>query len=187
MRQCPGFEVFDKSLICKLNKAIYGLKQAPRAWYEHLTTTLLHFVFVHNKYDLSLLDCKKSIACVYLLVYVDDIIITSTYLSLMQQFISKLNATFSLKQLGDLDYFLGIEVKHVTFGSMLLSQAKYIGDFLYHTNMHERPKVFLPLLKPKLNCLYMAFITLMIQSPIGQSLVLFNMSHYSFKDWVCYE
>ena len=41
MTQPLGFEVTNKSLVCKLNKAIYGLKQAPRQWFIRLKSTLL--------------------------------------------------------------------------------------------------------------------------------------------------
>ncbi|MCI33550.1 retrovirus-related Pol polyprotein from transposon TNT 1-94, partial [Trifolium medium] len=69
------------------------------------------------------------------LVYVDDIIITGSSLPQIQQLISKLNAEFALKQLGALDYFLGIEVFHLANGALLLSQAKYIRDLLSKANM----------------------------------------------------
>lgn len=71
----------------------------------------------------------------YLLVYVDDIIITSISAPLLQFIIIKLNVAFSLKHLGDLDYFLGIEVKRVNFQSMLLTQTKYVKYLLLKTNM----------------------------------------------------
>ena len=45
-KQPPGFEVTDKSLVCKLNKVIYGLKQAPRKWFDRLKSTLLQLGFV---------------------------------------------------------------------------------------------------------------------------------------------
>ncbi|RDX88019.1 putative mitochondrial protein, partial [Mucuna pruriens] len=53
-----------------------------------------------------------------MLIYVDDIIIIGTSPSLMQDIITGLNAVFSLKQLDDLDYFLGIEVNHTSSGSL---------------------------------------------------------------------
>ena len=54
MIQPPSFEVADKSLVCKLNKAIYGLKQAPRQWFDRLKSTLLQFGFIGSKSDSSL-------------------------------------------------------------------------------------------------------------------------------------
>lgn len=69
-----------------------------------------------------------------ILVFIDDIIITRSSLSHIQQLISKLNTEFSLKQLGTLDYFLGIEVSHMSNGSVLLSQSNYIRDLLSTVN-----------------------------------------------------
>jgi len=115
---------------CKLQKSIYGLKQAPRAWYERLTSTLMSFGFVHSKCDPSLLVLNTTADCLYVLIYVDDIILTGSSPSLLQAVISKLHFVFALKQLGDLDYFLGIEVKRYSNGSLLLSQSKYIVIFL---------------------------------------------------------
>jgi histone deacetylase 1/2 len=70
-----------------------------------------------------------------ILVYVDDILITGNSITHIQQLISKLNAEFALKQLGSLDYFLGIEVFHMDNGSLLLSQTKYIRDLLSRVQM----------------------------------------------------
>lgn len=61
-----------------------------------------------------------------MLVYVDDIIVTGSSASLVYKIIQQHNTVFSLKQLGTLDYFLGIEVKSLQGGSLLLSQSKYI-------------------------------------------------------------
>lgn len=72
-----------------------------------------------------------------MLICVDDILDTSNATSLVQQLISKLNSTFALKQLGSLDYFLGIMVRSAPTGSLVLSQSKYIKDLLHKANMHE--------------------------------------------------
>jgi histone deacetylase 1/2 len=114
MVQPPGFEASDSNLVCKLNKALYGLKQAPRQWFDRLTSTLLQFGFKASKCDPSLFTYTKNRQVVYLLVYVDDIIITGSSLSLVQTLVQKLDSVFSLKQLGDLEYFLGIEVKQLS-------------------------------------------------------------------------
>ena len=81
MIQPPSFEVADKSLVCKLNKALYGLKQAPRQWFDRLKSTLLQFGFVGSKSDSSLFIYWQQMHIVYLLVYVDDIILTGSLTS----------------------------------------------------------------------------------------------------------
>jgi histone deacetylase 1/2 len=80
-----------------------------------------------------------------MLVYVDDFIITGSSSPHIKDLISNLNAQFSLKQLGQLDYFLGIEVSHLSNGSLFLSQTKYIRDLLTKTNMHEAKRLPTPM------------------------------------------
>lgn len=70
MVQPPGFEVSDKSLVCRLNKALYGLKQAPRDWFEKLAYTLMQFGFVGSKCDSSLFIKSFGSVILYILVYV---------------------------------------------------------------------------------------------------------------------
>ncbi|MCH82453.1 retrovirus-related Pol polyprotein from transposon TNT 1-94, partial [Trifolium medium] len=135
MVQPPGFEAADKSLVCKLHKALYGLKQAPRAWFERLRSALVKLGFSPSKCDPSLFTLHANHHSTFLLVYVDDIIITGSSKDLIHQLIRKLDSEFSLKDLGKLDYFLGIEVHHSTSGSLLLSQTKYIRDLLNKANM----------------------------------------------------
>jgi hypothetical protein len=144
MVQPFGFDNGDSHTVCKLNKALYGLKQALRQWFERLQAALLHLGFKASKCDPSLF-IFFSHQLVYLLVYVDDIIITGNSSTLLTTLINKLNNTFSLKHLGDHDYFLGIEVKHLANGSLLLSQTKYIRDLLIRTGMLESSAVSTPM------------------------------------------
>lgn len=145
MVQPPGFEASDKSLVCKLNKALYGLKQAPRAWYERLTKALLQFGFCPSRCDPSLFTFSAQGARLFVLVYVDDILITGTSSQLISDLIHKLNAQFALKELGSLDYFLGIEVKRLKNGCLLLNQSKYIRDLLLKANMAESKGISSPM------------------------------------------
>ena len=65
MDQPPGFQHKDKSLVCKLNKALYGLIQAPRAWFERLHSALLSLGFKASKCDPSLFvfTADKQVIC----------------------------------------------------------------------------------------------------------------------------
>ena len=83
--------------------------------------------------------------CLYLLICIDDIIITGSSPVLIRNLITKLHVVFALKQLGNLDYFLGIEVKHLSNGSLLLSQVKYICDLLEKAKMVDAKPIFTPL------------------------------------------
>jgi len=135
MIQLPGFKATDSSLVCKLNKALYGLTQAPRAWFERLMSTLLKLGFCPGKCDPSLFTLHANQHVTFILVYVDDIIITGSSKSLLQQLVQNLHSEFYLKDLGKLDYFLGIELHHSATGTLLLSQTKYIHDLLVKANM----------------------------------------------------
>ena len=121
--------------ICKLNKTIYGLKQAPRAWYDKLKDTLLRWGFQNTKSDLSLFVLWEN-DHIILLIYVDYIIIIRSNNKSLETFITQLNIAFSLKDLGLLHYFLGIEV-HKDAGGMYLKQTKYIRDLLKKFNMEK--------------------------------------------------
>lgn len=80
---------------------------------------------------------SKAASRVYILIYVDDIIITGNDSKLIQTLVSRLNSEFSLKDLGDFDYFLGLEVSHRTDGSLTLTQSKYLRNLLAKTTMDE--------------------------------------------------
>jgi histone deacetylase 1/2 len=79
MRQPPGYE--DKrfpNYVCKLNNALYGLKQAPRVWYHRLSVKLQALGFKPSKGDTSLFFYRKGDLLMFILIYVDDIIVASS-------------------------------------------------------------------------------------------------------------
>jgi len=121
MRQPPGFESAKfPNHVCKLDKAIYGLKQAPRAWYSRLSTKLYDLGFKASKSDASLFIYFKENVTIFMLIYVDDIIVTGSSPEAISALLQDLRADFAMKDLGDLNYFLGIEVKQ-TQGGIVLS------------------------------------------------------------------
>jgi len=135
MEPPPSFSPPDSNLVCKLNKAIYGLKQAPRSWYLKLANTLTTLGFSSTKSDTSLFIKFSKVATVFVLIYVDDIIITGSSSLAIQNLIKILHTNFALKDLGKLHYFLGIETTWTPEGNLHLSQSKYIRDLLRKTNM----------------------------------------------------
>jgi hypothetical protein len=146
MKQPPGFVDSDHpTYLCKLDKSLYDLKQAPRAWFSRLSTTLLQLGFLASKADISLFIFNKGGVHMYILVYVDDIIIVSSSSSATDRLLSQLQADFTVKDLGTLNYFLGIEVHHTSHG-LLLTQQKYIKDLMTRTNMAAAKGVSTPML-----------------------------------------
>ena len=75
-------------MVCRLNKSLYGLKQAPRAWYSQFATFLLTLRFTEAKSDQSLFIYRRGNETVYLLLYVDDIVLTASSQQLLQSVIS---------------------------------------------------------------------------------------------------
>ncbi|KAM6578484.1 hypothetical protein CsatB_030321 [Cannabis sativa] len=135
MAQPPGFvDNEHPHFVCKLHKAIYGLRQAPRAWFEKLKHVLLSFGFLCAKADPSLFYRHTSAHSTFLLVYVDDILVTGSSSSALSSLIQQLHQMFALKDLGLVNYFLGIEVAHTTEG-LHLCQKKYILDLLVKAKM----------------------------------------------------
>jgi hypothetical protein len=96
--------------MCKLHKAIYGLKQAPRAWFNRLFDSLLKFRFIQSLVDSSLFLYHQGTTHLFILIYVDDILVTGTHSFIISSLLDKLQIDFALKDLGELNYFLGIQV-----------------------------------------------------------------------------
>ncbi|XP_019057527.1 PREDICTED: uncharacterized protein LOC109116485 [Tarenaya hassleriana] len=145
MSQPPGFIDRDKpSFVCKLQKAIYGLKQAPRAWYKELCSFFLATGFINALSDTSLFILLHGDTSIYLLVYVDDIIITRNQPTAIRKYIDMLASRFSLKDLGNLSYFIGVEVTKTKTG-ILLTQERYITDLLTRHMMQDVKPVSTPM------------------------------------------
>lgn len=145
MVQPSGFIDRDRpNHVCKLNKALYGLKQAPRAWYTELKNFLLSLGFKNSVADASLFFYIANNTYLFILIYVDDIIVTGNSDTNIRGLINTLSSRFSLKDLDDLSYFLGIEVLRTDYG-FHLSQRKYIGDLLHRENMTNAKPVPTPM------------------------------------------
>ncbi|KAK9057120.1 hypothetical protein SSX86_024487 [Deinandra increscens subsp. villosa] len=145
MTQPPGYENSEfPHHICKLKKSLYGLKQAPRAWYIELANFLLHFGFQKSLADASLFIYRKSDIVCYFMVYVDDIVLTGNDSAFLDKFINTLSNRFSIKDLGLLHHFLGIEVIHTTQG-LFLSQHRLIQYVLTQFHMDGAKDVMTPL------------------------------------------
>ncbi|KAF5462652.1 hypothetical protein F2P56_018640 [Juglans regia] len=145
MEQPPGYiDASHPNHVCRLKKAIYGLKQAPRAWFHRFSHFLLTIGFKCSKSDSSLFVHSSANYIIYLLLYVDDIVITRSHKTLIDNFIEKLRQEFSMKDLGNLNYFLGLEVTHSETG-IFLSQMKYARDILLRANLLDSKPIATPM------------------------------------------
>ncbi|GJV84473.1 ribonuclease H-like domain-containing protein [Tanacetum coccineum] len=135
MHQPSGFTYSAHSdYVCLLQKSLYGLKQAPRAWFQRFSSYVIQAGFYHSKTDSSLFIFHKGPDTAYLLLFVDDIILTASSTSLLQRIISLLHAEFAMTDLGPLNYFLGVSATHTTSG-IFLSQTKYATEILEQAQM----------------------------------------------------
>ena len=125
MTQPQGYiDSVHPNYVCRLHKSIYGLKQAPRAWFESFTSQLLHLGFTAFTADSSFFIYRNDTVIAYLLLYVDDIVLTSNTPSYLDHLIQQLSTVFDLKDLGTLHYFLGLQVSR-TATSLYIKQTKY--------------------------------------------------------------
>lgn len=95
MRQPQGYKSpSHPHYVCKLQKALYGLRQAPRAWYSLFSQFLIQQGFSNSKSDSSLFTIKTINGIAFVLVYVDDILITGSDMTYIDHLIITLNARF---------------------------------------------------------------------------------------------
>ena len=97
------------------------VKQAPRAWYNELKGFLLSYDFAPPRSDASIFIYHQNVVTLYFSVYVDDLIITGNDNKFLTRFFQALAARFSIKDLGDLYYFISVEVLP-TPSELLLTQ-----------------------------------------------------------------
>ena len=117
----------SSGLVCRLHKSLYGLKQSPRAWFEKFSSVVQQFGMSYSEVHHSVFSRHSSAGCIYLIVYVDDIVLTGSDnlgIFLLKQ---HLCCHFQTKDLGKLRYFLGIEVAQSNSG--IIPEEICIGYF----------------------------------------------------------
>lgn len=122
--------------MCKLKKSLYGLKQTPRDWNEKLTSFLSVSGSKVSYADQSLFVKHSFLGNVVLLFYVDDTTLTSSNSQLICDVILALTKEFNMKDLGQLNYFMGLQNTY-KFTGLFISQTKYIGDLLQKVNRKD--------------------------------------------------
>ncbi|MCO5559659.1 hypothetical protein L7F22_013260 [Adiantum nelumboides] len=123
--QHPEFPYY----VCRLKKALYGLKQAPRAWCEKITRFLKKIGFKQSTADHSLFLKHVDGEIVVIVIYVDDLILTGSHDEQILDVKNSLLREFNMKDLGELRYFLGIEIVDTLSGIWMI-QRQYALDML---------------------------------------------------------
>ena len=145
VRQPEGFLVKGKEgYVLRLKKALYGLKQAPRAWYFKLHSCLLSLRFIKSAYEQSLYLKRTTDTILIVGVYVDDLLVTGSSSSVIDDFKAEMTREFDMTNLGSLSSYLGIEVKQ-SKDFIFLSQMVYVQKVLQHANLGQCNSAITPL------------------------------------------
>eukprot|EP00253_Pinus_taeda_P014393 PITA_14393 len=134
----------DPNLVCKLKKALYGLKQAPRAWYYRLDKYLHQQGFSKGSPDSNLYIKIENNKLLILVVYVDDIIFGNNEEAMSQKFALVMQKEFEMSLLGEMTYFLGLQIQQ-NKGGVFLSQTKYLKQILKKYGMEDLKPVCTPI------------------------------------------
>jgi hypothetical protein len=123
-------------LVCRLNKSLYGLKQVSRVWYHYFASYLVSLGFMEAKSDTSLFIYRRDADTAYLLLYVDDIVLTASSPELLQRTTIALQHQFVMKDLIPLNHFLSVSVEQQS-DNLFLHQRQYAGDILERADMSD--------------------------------------------------
>jgi hypothetical protein len=139
MAQPKGFVMKGKEkLRCRLKKSIYRLKQASRQWYLKFDKTIKEFEFKENVENNYVYTKFKNEKYIFLILYVDDILLASSDVNLLLETKRFLSSHFEMKDLGEERFVLGIEFHRDRVKGVLgLSQKTYIEKVLKKFNMHK--------------------------------------------------
>ena len=145
MQAPPGFsKEFDQGEGCRLRRALYGLKQSPRAWFGRFTAAMKKFGYKQSHSDHTLFLKKVNNRMTCLIIYVDDMVITGDNEEEIRDLKEKLFKEFEMKDLGNLKYFLGIEVYRSKKG-IFINQKKCVLDLLAEVGMLDCKPVDTPM------------------------------------------
>ncbi|KAK9200145.1 hypothetical protein WN944_015341 [Citrus x changshan-huyou] len=143
MTQPDGYKVAGKeNWVCKLTKSLYGLKQSPKQWYKRFDQFMKGQRYIRNKLDHCVYFRKlQEGSFIYLLLYVDDMLIASKSKDEIEKLKTQLNQEFEMKDLGEAKKILGMEIcRDRARGKVSLSQKQYLKKVLQQFSMTEQTK-----------------------------------------------
>ena len=147
MIQPEGFaDPKNAGKICKLQKSIYGLKQASQSWNLHFDEVVKGFGFIKNEKEPCVYKKASGSALMFLVLYVDDILLIGNDIPMLEVVKTSLRKCFSMKDLGEAAYILGIRIYRDRSKRLIgLKQDTYIDKILKWFNMQDSKKGFLPM------------------------------------------
>jgi transposase InsO family protein len=147
MKQPQGLENASNSKkVCKLQKAIYGLKQASRSWNKRFDEEVKRLGFIQSKEEPCVYKKISGSNIQFLILYVDDILLMGNEISLMEQTKNSLKIIFSMKDMGEAQYILGIKIYRDRSRRLIgLSQCVYIDKILERFRMENSKKGNVPM------------------------------------------
>ena len=145
VEQPKGFvDPYRPDDVYKLKRALYGLKQALRAWYDKLTAYLTEHGFKMGFANSTLFIRKDKNYFIVAQIYVDGIVFGATNDSLAQSFADEMKAMFEMSMVGELTYFLGLQVKQTDFG-IYINQAKYARNLVKRFGLYKAAHARIPM------------------------------------------
>ncbi len=145
MRQPVGFvSQGEEELVCKLKKSIYGLKQSPRCWNVALDTQVKSMGFIQSKNDPCIYFKNIGGEMFYMGVFVDDIVLAGKTERDLKGVKTTLSRKFEIKDLGKLNYFLGVKVEQREDDSTWIGQPAYTKNLLETFGMQDSKPVSTP-------------------------------------------
>ena len=146
MQQPEGYIISGKEdYVCRLNKGIYGLKQAAKIWNDQLDNLLKTYGFTQSKTDSCLYTKLTEDEIIYLIIYVDDILIAAKSEEKINEVANFLMEQFNLVDLGNLKHYLGIEVSRNKDGFYCIKQNNYIDKIINRFGLQDAKISKIPL------------------------------------------
>jgi hypothetical protein len=141
VEQPSGYSVEGKEDdVYKLKRAMYGLRSSPRAYADFFMSTLTGLGFKQSKQDDCLFMLKEGKEFVHYLFHVDDICVVSSNTTLEQRVLKELTNKVMIKDMGELDTFLGVKVRRDDDYNYYLSQSHYIGTLVDRFQLNSSTK-----------------------------------------------
>ncbi|KAL0286337.1 UNVERIFIED_CONTAM: Retrovirus-related Pol polyprotein from transposon RE1 [Sesamum radiatum] len=146
MDQPEGFtSVREEQKVCHLRRSIYGLKQASRNWNIHFDEVIRDYNFIKNDFDPCVYKKVSGSSVAFLVLYVDDILLIGNDVKILGDTKVWLSTQFSMKDLGEASYILGIKIIRDRSKRMLgMTQTSYVEKVLKRFKMENSKRGFLP-------------------------------------------